>query len=746
MTKKKKREITINSPETRILLGFLFLITGIAITASPFVKDASVMEMITSIFGFSALAWGLTIVFFSARFFTDKSYFRNIRTLLGFILASFAASVFFSYWIPKDQLETASDLSRFGGTFGKTLHIALADAVGGLIEIIIVIIVAIVAFSLISGIRLELITNWIIRFFEKIKERADEKKQSKDQQGDAVIIDDSTSITKDNEYIGITKSKDDQIHIEDGNKKLFDDDHSADISGRISSPDIDDRTITSDDGQEEDIFKPRFPNWEFPSLDLLSEPIMQPQDKEIHKHNAVVIEKTLRSFDIESKVNKITIGPTIVQYALSITIGTKVAKVKNLTNDLALALATSESQIRVEAPIPGTSLIGIEIPNPTPNFVYIKDMVRELKQEQDRYELPLILGKNVSGKSMIKDLSKLPHLLVAGATGTGKSVGINSIITGLLMTKTPDELRLILVDPKMVEMAPYNGLPHLLVPVITDMELVVNALQWAVEEMTTRYRILKQNGTKNIVEYNNKCSDSKLPYIVIIIDEMADLMLTTGVDVESRVVRLTQMARAVGIHLILATQRPDVNIITGIIKANVPGRMAFSVSSQIDSRVIIDQSGAETLIGMGDMLFKSPELNKPVRLQGAFTSTKDTESLVSFLKSEISEDISIPSVTRPEPKITQGGVVGMGAISDDPLFENAMDVVINTQKGSASMLQRRLKIGYNRAARLIDIFEDLGIVGPQDGSNPRNVLINSKEDFIRRYNQRGGDDGGDEQI
>jgi S-DNA-T family DNA segregation ATPase FtsK/SpoIIIE len=298
------------------------------------------------------------------------------------------------------------------------------------------------------------------------------------------------------------------------------------------------------------------------------------------------------------------------------------------------------------------------------------------------------------------------------------------------MTKTPDELKLILVDPKMVEMAPYNGIPHLLTPVITDMELVVNALQWAVEEMQKRYRILKQVGARNISEYNKKTGELKMPYIVIVIDEMADLMLTTGVDVESKIVRLAQMARAVGIHLILATQRPSVDVITGIIKANIPGRVAFSVSTAVDSRVIIDQSGAETLIGKGDMMFRSPQTGRPIRLQGAWTDTSDTEAVIDFIKEQIEDkpDYS-KEVIKPhdeEAKLLENN----DGLSEDEKFEEALNVVINSQKASASMLQRRLRVGYNRAARLIEDMHKAGVVGPQNGSKPRDVLVSSVDQVL----------------
>ncbi|MCA9376817.1 DNA translocase FtsK 4TM domain-containing protein [Candidatus Nomurabacteria bacterium] len=741
MPKKKKKQLTIHSKETRILFGLSIFVVGTTVTFSPFFSDATLLDQIRSFFGLSSLFWGMTLIVFSARFLTDSKYLRSLKTFSGFFLAAIASSLFFTFWAPKDELEKLTDLSGYGGTIGRSLHLSLYNAVGGFIEFIVIIILTLIAFSMISGTSLESIINTITAIFGIFS-----RKDAKQADGNEIeVVEDGQSIKPEKKgllgsFIGGKDTHQDELGIEDGSaadippyQPSVAQPGNKDEIDLTTNPDpVDVIDNGGDDGAEGITGPQKYLNWTYPPIDLLLEPVMKPQDKEIHKRNAVVIEKTLKSFDIDSKVNKITIGPTVVQYALSITVGTKVSKVKNLTNDLALALATSESQIRVEAPIPGSSLIGIEIPNPTPNFVYIRDLINEVKSQNGDLELPLALGKNVAGKIFIKDLAKLPHLLVAGATGTGKSVGINSILTGLLMTKTPDELKLILVDPKMVELAPYNSIPHLLVPVITDMENVAHALQWAVEEMHTRYRLLKQLGTKNIIEYNRKSGSLTMPYIVIVIDEMADLMQTKGLEVEGHILRLAQMARAVGIHLILATQRPSVNIITGVIKANVPGRMAFSVSTQVDSKVIIDQGGAEALIGRGDMLFKSPDIIKPVRIQGAFTDTIDTEKLAEFLHSQSQGEPKPAGILEPEPMLRDGTLVGIGGISDEPLFPDAVDVCINEGKASASMLQRRLKIGYNRAANLIEELHKLGVVGPQDGSKPRDVLIRSKEELLNK--------------
>jgi len=474
--------------------------------------------------------------------------------------------------------------------------------------------------------------------------------------------------------------------------------------------------------------KPKYLNWKYPSIEGLQEPVKSEQPKEVYKNEARVIETVLRSFNIPAKVVGITIGPTVVRYALAIPAGVAVNRVKRQSSDIEVALKVSRGMMRIEAPIPGTSYIGIEIPNKSPNYVYMKEMARKLLSEADRYELPLILGRDITGNPEIRDLVNMPHLLVAGMTRAGKSVGINSILGGLLLTKTPDELKLILVDPKIVEMEAYNGIPHLITPVINDMELVVNALEWTISEMMKRYRMMKQVLAKNIVQYNQKMGYPAMPYLIIVIDEMADLMLVAGPEVESKIQRIAQMGRAVGIHLILATQKPVVTVITGLIKSNISGRIAYAVPSAMDSRVILDQTGAENLLGNGDMLYKDQTMSKPIRIQGCFISTEDSMYIINQVKSQKMEEKeeSELDITRP----TAGK--GLGGISDkrEPEFPQALDVVIAEGKASASLLQRRLNIGYNKAARLMEQLEAAGAIGKQDGVKPREVLVSSASEIL----------------
>ncbi len=699
--KKKEKEITVKSDETKILIGLVILVLGAIILLSPFF-DSKAFRIAVSYFGFSAIPWGITLGYLSLRFFTTKPKLTSIKRLIGLTLLSITASAILLFWVPKDILQSSTDFSDSGGLLGYHIHIFFLSSVGQLIEFMILLILLAVSISLISNMALTQIKDFIENLFESEGE---------------IDIEGVQEAGRDEIEIKGESEQDDSERMENIFKQ--DQEVADEILTDVANNAVPTAQKESDDSED----GPKYVNWKYPKIELLQDGIVRPQNKEVYKRNALIIEQTLKSFGIQSKVVEVSVGPTVVQYALSISVGVKVSKVRNLANDLALALAAPGSSVRIEAPIPGTSYVGVEAPNPTPNFVYAKDMMNKLVEEKDKYELPLVLGKDVAGKMIIHDLTKLPHILVAGATGTGKSVGINSILLGLLMTKSPDEVKFILVDPKMVEMAPYNGIPHLLTPVITDMDLVINSLQWATEEMTRRYRILKQAGVRKVTEYNEKMGSIVMPYIIIVIDEMADLMLSTGVDVETRIVRLAQMSRAVGIHLILATQRPSVNVITGLIKANIPGRIAFAVTTAVDSRVIIDQVGAESLLGNGDMLFKSPDKPRPLRIQGAFTDIKDLDAVMKSIKEQVDEVEYQDDITAiKEPEFSEGGVISS---SRDSMFTQAAQVIINAQKGSASLLQRKLKIGYNRAARLMDELEEAKIVGPAEGSNPRKVLVTS---------------------
>lgn len=472
--------------------------------------------------------------------------------------------------------------------------------------------------------------------------------------------------------------------------------------------------------------------YQAPSIDLLSPKLGAPADRGDPKQNAHIIETTLNSFGIRAHVDEANQGPAITQYALSISAGTKLSRITGLHNDLALALAAPTGQIRIEAPIPGRSLVGIEIPNRRPEMVTLRKMLVDPAFKKNKSKLAFGLGLNVSGEVVVTDITKMPHVLIAGATGSGKSVSVNAMIMQILFRASPEEVKFIMVDPKRVELTPYNGIPHLITPVIVEPEKVLNALNWAVKEMRNRYQLFSEVGARNIEGFNQMAAFQSLPYIIIIVDELADIMLFAPAKVEDAITRIAQMARAVGIHLVLATQRPSVDVLTGLIKANIPCRIAFNVTSMIDSRVIIDSPGAEKLIGRGDMLYIPPDQAKPSRIQGAYISEDEVKKVLDFIKAQN------PAAEYQE-EITAKAESPVPGVSDeelDPLFEKAIEVMLQHQKASASLFQRFLSVGYARAARVLDQLYQAGIVGPGEGAKPRAILIKSIDEWKAMQNQK----------
>ncbi|MCR1898093.1 DNA translocase FtsK [Irregularibacter muris] len=465
--------------------------------------------------------------------------------------------------------------------------------------------------------------------------------------------------------------------------------------------------------------------YKIPSINLLNNPAGEKvsNDKRQVINNARVLEKTLMDFGVKAKVVQVNMGPTITRYELQPSPGVKVSKIINLTDDIALNLAASG--VRIEAPIPGKAAIGIEVPNPNTSTVFIRELIESDQFESFSSELAFAVGKDIAGQVLVTDLSKMPHMLIAGATGSGKSVCINSLITSILYKSTPDQVRLILIDPKVVELSVYNGIPHLLIPVVTDPKKAAGALNWAIQEMTDRYKKFAECGVRDLGGYNEMFKNDlnkKMPKILVIIDELADLMMVSPHEVEDAICRLAQMARAAGIHLVVATQRPSVDVITGVIKANIPSRVAFAVSSQMDSRTILDMGGAEKLLGKGDMLFYPVGTAKPMRIQGAFISDKEVEQIVEYIKSqnEVEYNHEIIEEIQSKNSIDTNS-------EDDELLPQAIELAIENQQISISMLQRRLRIGYARAARIIDEMEERNIIGGYEGSKPRKVLMQKEE-------------------
>lgn len=476
--------------------------------------------------------------------------------------------------------------------------------------------------------------------------------------------------------------------------------------------------------------------WHYPPLSLLSDTAGGKADRGDVKANAGIIETTLESFGIKAHVDEVNYGPAVTQYALKIASGTKLSKVTSLQNDLALALAAPHGQIRIEAPIPGRDLVGIEVPNRSLEIVSMKKMLDSKKIKNESSKLVFALGLDVAGQPVIADIDKMPHVLIAGATGSGKSVCINSIISTVLFRTTPQEVKLILVDPKRVELTVYNDVPHLLTPVIVEPEKVVSALKWALAEMDRRYKLFAEFGARNIAAYNELSGFQALPYILIVIDELADIILFAPSEVEDSITRLAQMARATGIHLVLATQRPSVDVLTGLIKANINCRISFNVNSMVDSRVIIDTPGAEKLLGRGDMLYIPPDQAKPSRIQGTFISDADTKKLIEFLRQSAVKVEYTEEVTQKYKPKPAGGAAAREP--EDELFAEAVRVAVQYDRASASLLQRRLSIGYARAARIIDQLERAGVVGPGEGAKPRDILIANAESFLAARTQSEG--------
>ena len=497
--------------------------------------------------------------------------------------------------------------------------------------------------------------------------------------------------------------------------------------------------------EEQALVATRDPNWQAPSLDLL-EKNEGGADAGDTRQNAQIIHDTLSEFNIDAAMGDINVGPKVTQYTLRPPSGVKLTRITALETNIALNLAAQS--LRIEAPIPGQKAVGIEVPNRKAAEVRLYSTLVSKQWTASRDPLSFTIGKDISGQVVVGELGKMPHLLIAGQTGSGKSVMINTLLTSLLYRNSPSDMKLILVDPKQVEMAPYEDIPHLLTPVITEPEKTISALKWAVNEMERRYKLLATEKIRNIKDYNKRLQsrakkiaiadengnvqeheDGSMPYIVIVVDEMADLMMIAKKDVEALIVRLAQKARAVGIHLVLATQRPSVDVITGLIKANVPARISFTVASQVDSMTILDQAGAEKLLGQGDMLFYTPSMSKPKRIQGAWVTDDEVNKITDHLRIQMAPQYNDEVVAQPVQLNGKGGVVMDLSEGGDDKFKDAVRVVVERRKASTSMLQTRLGIGYQRAARIIEEMEERGIIGPQNGSKPRDVLISSPEEL-----------------
>lgn len=581
---------------------------------------------------------------------------------------------------------------------------------------------------------LELFSIFGKLFKHKDKDKPSQKDIFADQVSDKEIIK-AKGFSIPNFGFGLHKNKDLKTG-EAFNKEIEQDNSSAKA---IIEDEVKKEVSTSNLDNQEALNASSVPMmWDYPPLSLLSQKSGGKADRGDVKGNASIIENTLDSFGIQAKVVEYNPGPAVTQYALEINKGTRLAKITALSTDLALALSAPTGQIRIEAPIPGRNLVGVEVPNRSAEYVTLKTMLSAPAMKKHKSKLAVALGIDVAGNPTIVDIASMPHLLIAGSTGSGKSVCINSFMCSILFRATPEEVKFILVDPKRVELTGYNGIPHLLTPVIVEPNKVVSALKWACQTMEQRYKMLSEVGVKNINEYNELAGLATMPNIIIVIDELADVMLFAPSEVEESVTRIAQMARAVGIHLVLATQRPSVDVLTGLIKANVPTRIAFNVASMMDSRVILDTPGAEKLLGRGDMLFQAPDKPKPSRVQGTFVSAQETNSLINFLKSQGQEPHYEEEIlNKYQSTRVSGGSMGMDASGndiDDKCVEAAR-LFLTADKASSSLIQRRLSVGYARAARILDQLYEMGLVGPPDGSKPRDVNNNKIREFLMNKEQ-----------
>lgn len=772
-TRKKQKKVEWKKQLSFELIGlFLIVLASVA-----FAKLGSVGQGLTHLFRFFLGEWQVVLtigLFIMSLYLMIKRQVPNLfsRRLIGIYLLVFAIVLLshirlfdlFSkpgnfidgsvirntwelYWLQINGGTTIDDLGGgMIGAIGFAISHFLFAASGTVIFAIFIIITALI---LITGKSfVELIENFVSQFrsffssivtktkqeLATLKEQFISKREAKQQklQQKTTLEGSSGQIDQDQDANGETANPPEPI-IYDFTKRAYqtaqgekENSISVNVAEEVELPIG--KIKTSVDGKASLIVAVETnKNYLIPTLELLNNPKKNNQflEKQHISANAKKLEQTLESFGVKAKVSKVHLGPAVTKYEVYPSVGVKVSKIVNLADDLALALAAKD--IRIEAPIPGKSAIGIEVPNQEVAIVTLREVLEATSGLPEASKLLIGLGRDVSGDPILAELNKMPHLLVAGATGSGKSVCINGIIVSILMRAKPHEVKMIMIDPKMVELNIYNGIPHLLAPVVTEPKKASQALKKVVNEMERRYELFAHTGTKNIEGYNtlirnqNESSEAKqpnLPYIVVIIDELADLMMVASSDVEDCIMRLAQMARAAGIHLIIATQRPSVDVITGVIKANIPSRIAFGVSSQTDSRTILDMGGAEKLLGRGDMLFLPVGASKPVRVQGAFVSDEEVENIVNFVIAQQKAQYAEEMMSKEEDQVSSESV--------DDLYSDAVDLIVEMNTASVSMLQRRFRIGYTRAARLIDELEARGIVGPYEGSKPREVLISKK--------------------
>lgn len=717
MAKKRKKRVKNKSSDNKkksnvafwrqayaflmILLAFLILLGGFnAGGAGPI----WIFDQTSKLVGFAAFFTPVVVVYWAVMKFKNEDHLIPISKLIGGVMVLASMASMFHAFVEKSSSAKFASEGTYGGYVGYGINSAMLGFLNSTTAFIVYSFFLLISFLFTFSIAPKSFIKILLKVFKRREKDTDISVLKKQNTHNNIAINENVPVEHNFEErqssrgAGLKNSAAKLTAIEN---------HTA-------------LTVQSD------------PNWRFPSVDLLNKQQDKADAGDVQK-NADTIQETLRNFKIDVEMEGANVGPRVTQFTLRPPTGVKLQKIVALDSNIALDLAAQS--IRIEAPIPGKKAVGIEVPNLKSATVRLAGILQSSEWRNLKNPLGFAVGKDISGQSVVGALDKMPHLLVAGQTGSGKSVMVNTLLTSMLYKNSPSDLKLILVDPKQVELTPYNDIPHLLTPVITEPERCISALKWAVAEMERRYRTLKDKGQRNIAEYNKMEGEDPMPYIVIVIDELADLMMMAAKEVETLIVRIAQKARAVGIHLVLATQRPSVDVITGLIKANVPGRIAFTTQSQVDSRTILDQVGAEKLLGMGDMLYSTSEMPKPMRVQGALITDEETRKITEYLRSQQAPSYDDEVVSQPVQLNGKGGVVfGNDSAGDveDSAWEDAVRVVVEGRKASTSYLQRQLRIGYGRAARLIEAMEEQGIVGPADGAKPRAVLVNSLDEVFGR--------------
>ncbi len=700
-------------------------------------------NFLTPIFGWGLYAVPILLGGISlALFFARRVEFDATRVLgIGLMIVSVLGTIHLA--VPADEIYEVARVGEYGGYIGFVSSFLARQVLGITGSYVVFLALFLISILLTFSVSL----REIMMLFEWKWEKKDKKKEPKiftkksiQEDEDDMIIHTMRAQAGDEEVVFEFEDKGDNetLHLkkveptQDGKEAVSDEAEEEDPGSKIPVEKIAEQ-LEKAEAEAEEVDEEEIP-WEFPPLDLLSGMKDDVTLNEVLlREKAEAIKNKLSQFGIEVKMHDVHVGPTVIQYTLKPAEGVKLSKITGLKSDLALAL--SAKAIRIEAPIPGKPFVGIEVPNDTRAIVRLRELLEseefEALQKKTGSKLLVPLGRNVSGEPVVADLAKMPHLLIAGATGSGKSVATNAMLLSFLYQNSPKDLKLILIDPKQVELRSYNAIPHLLTPVITEPDRAAIALRWVVAEMNRRYTVCADAGHRSIDDYNaDPDSPQRMPKIVILIDELADMMMAAGKEVEASICRIAQMARAVGIHLVVATQRPSVDVITGLIKANIPARVAFTVASSIDSRTILDGMGAEDLLGQGDMLYLSGTMGKPSRLQGVFVSTEEIQKVSNRVKLTGDDE---PTYNEEVTARKTAGIKVSGvpksemAGSDDDLYDQAIDLIRRNQKASATMLQRHLKVGYSRAARLIDMLEENGVVGPASGAKPREVFVAKEE-------------------